>query len=51
MKAPHSSEFAYRAVYRYLVELIEQMAPGSYSRMPSLRDLAQRLNVSISTVQ
>ena len=51
MKAPQSSEFAYRAVYRYLVELIEQMAPGSYSRMPSLRDLSQRLNVSISTVQ
>jgi len=51
MKTSDNGEFAYRAVYRYLVELIEQMAPGSYSRLPSLRDLAQRLDVSISTVQ
>ncbi|MCP3752467.1 PLP-dependent aminotransferase family protein [Pseudomonas sp. SBB6] len=51
MKAPAHGEFAYRAVYRYLVELIAQMAPGSYSKLPSLRDLAQRLDVSISTVQ
>lgn len=46
-----TSEFAYQAVYRYLAELIAQMSPGSYSKLPSLRDLAQRLNVSISTVQ
>ncbi|TDF82313.1 PLP-dependent aminotransferase family protein [Pseudomonas sp. H9] len=46
-----NSEFAYQAVYRYLGELIAQMPPGSYSKLPSLRDLAQRLNVSISTVQ
>ncbi|MFQ6575889.1 PLP-dependent aminotransferase family protein [Pseudomonas sp. UM16] len=46
-----SSDFAYQAVYRYLLELIAQMAPGSYSKLPSLRDLAQRLNVSISTIQ
>ncbi|QBF26610.1 PLP-dependent aminotransferase family protein [Pseudomonas tructae] len=51
MKARHNGEFAYRTVYRYLGELIEQMAPGSYSRLPSLRDLAERLDVSISTVQ
>nr|WP_280043358.1 PLP-dependent aminotransferase family protein [Pseudomonas sp. Hg5Tf]MDH2558568.1 PLP-dependent aminotransferase family protein [Pseudomonas sp. Hg5Tf] len=31
--------------------MIAQMAPGSYSKLPSLRDLAQRLNVSISTIQ
>lgn len=45
------SEFAYQAVYRYLLELIAQLAPGSYSKLPSLRDLSRRLNVSISTVQ
>ncbi|MGH8380002.1 PLP-dependent aminotransferase family protein [Pseudomonas sp.] len=46
-----NSEFAYQAVYRYLLELIAHMAPGSYSKLPSLRDLSQRLNVSISTIQ
>jgi DNA-binding transcriptional MocR family regulator len=46
-----TGEFAYQAVYRYLLELIAQMAPGSYSKLPSLRDLSQRLNVSISTIQ
>jgi len=50
-RQPRRSEFAYQAVYRYLLELIAQLAPGSYSRLPSLRDLAQRLNVSISTIQ
>lgn len=52
MKRPtKNGEFAYRAVYRYLLELIAQMAPGSYNKLPSLRDLSRRLNVSISTVQ
>lgn len=49
--AKKNREFAYQAVYRYLLELITQMAPGSYSKLPSLRDLSQRLNVSISTIQ
>lgn len=52
MKHPtKNSEFAYQAVYRYLVELIAQMVPGSYNKLPSLRDLSRRLSVSISTVQ
>ncbi|MDD2046776.1 PLP-dependent aminotransferase family protein [Pseudomonas putida] len=52
MKRPtKNSVFAYQAVYRYLVDLIAQMAPGSYNKLPSLRDLSQRLNVSISTIQ
>ena len=51
MKHEKLSRFAYQAVYRYLLELIAQMAPGSYCKLPSLRDVAQRLNVSISTVQ
>lgn len=46
-----TGKFAYQAVYRYLLELIAQMAPGGYSKLPSLRDLSQRLNVSISTIQ
>lgn len=46
-----TGKFAYQAVYRYLLELIAQMAPGSYCKLPSLRDLSQRLNVSISTIQ
>lgn len=51
MKKAKSGSFAYQAVYRYLLELIAQMAPGSYCKLPSLRDLAQRLDVSISTIQ
>ncbi|MBF8780206.1 winged helix-turn-helix transcriptional regulator [Pseudomonas fulva] len=43
--------FAHQAVYRYLVELIEQPRPCGDQRLPSLRDLAQRLDVSLSTVQ
>ncbi|MBA1203300.1 PLP-dependent aminotransferase family protein [Pseudomonas capeferrum] len=44
-------EFAYQGVYRYLETLIVQAALDPVGRLPSLRDLAQRLNVSISTVQ
>ncbi|WP_263144167.1 PLP-dependent aminotransferase family protein [Pseudomonas alcaligenes] len=43
--------FAYQAVYRYLVELIETGRPGSEQKLPSLRQLATRLNVSVSTVK
>lgn len=50
-RSTKSGEFAYQAVYRYLMELITPMAPGSYGKLPSLRDLARRLEVSISTVQ
>ncbi|MDB6141506.1 MAG: GntR family transcriptional regulator [Pseudomonas sp.] len=45
------SDFAYQAVYRYLSRLIEDGQGGSPTRLPSLRHLALRLNVSISTVQ
>ncbi|MFA1028655.1 Transcriptional regulator, GntR family [Pseudomonas syringae pv. helianthi] len=47
----NSIDFAYQAVYRYLVRLVDQQQGGLALKMPSLRQLAQRLNVSISTVQ
>lgn len=44
-------EFAYQGVYRYLETMIVQAALDPAGRLPSLRDLAKRLSVSISTVQ
>ncbi|MBK5533616.1 PLP-dependent aminotransferase family protein [Pseudomonas sp. TH08] len=43
--------FAYQAVYSYLVELIEAASPEGEQKLPSLRQLAQRLNVSVSTTK
>lgn len=47
----NNADFAYQAVYRYLVQLVDQGQGESALKMPSLRHLAQRLRVSISTVQ
>jgi len=47
----NNTDFAYQAVYRYLVRLVDQQQGELALKMPSLRQLAQRLNVSISTVQ
>ncbi|WP_295475459.1 PLP-dependent aminotransferase family protein [uncultured Pseudomonas sp.] len=44
-------DFAYQTVYRYLVRLIDEMQTDSTLKMPSLRQLARRLRVSISTIQ
>jgi DNA-binding transcriptional MocR family regulator len=44
-------DFAYQAVYRYLLRLINEQPGDSTTRLPSLRQLAKRLRVSISTVQ
>ena len=44
-------EFAYQAVYRYLETLITQTHPCGDARLPSLRDLSIRLQVSLATVQ
>ncbi|MDO7902206.1 aminotransferase class I/II-fold pyridoxal phosphate-dependent enzyme [Pseudomonas sp. K1(2024)] len=44
-------EFAYQAVYRYLLTQITQMRGAEDERLPSLRDLARRLRVSLATVQ
>ena len=43
--------FAYQAVYRYLVELIEAAPALPAQKLPSLRQLAQRLGVSVSTTK
>lgn len=51
VKAARQNDFVYQAVYRYLTLLIDEAGSGSAVRLPSLRQLADRLNVSISTVQ
>jgi DNA-binding transcriptional MocR family regulator len=51
VKASKDNDFVYQAVYRYLTLLIDEAGWGSAVRLPSLRQLADRLNVSISTVQ
>ncbi|MHC8317803.1 aminotransferase-like domain-containing protein [Pseudomonas sp. LB3P31] len=45
------STFAYQAVYRYLVELIDSSRTQGELKLPSLRQLALRLNVSVSTTK
>jgi DNA-binding transcriptional MocR family regulator len=51
MKGPRDADFAYQAVYRYLTTLINESFGHGRLRLPSLRRLAIRLNVSISTIQ
>ncbi|MEX3776745.1 PLP-dependent aminotransferase family protein [Pseudomonas sp. MYb118] len=51
MKGPRETDFAYQAVYRYLTHLINEPASDTSVRLPSLRQLANRLSVSISTIQ
>lgn len=51
MKASRANDFVYQAVYRYLTLLIDEAGSSAAVRLPSLRQLADRLNVSISTVQ
>ncbi|WP_296187551.1 PLP-dependent aminotransferase family protein [Pseudomonas sp. UBA1879] len=47
----HKSDFAYQMVYRYLSKLTHELPEGPAVKLPSLRLLARRLRVSISTVQ
>lgn len=51
MNKQRKNGFAYQAVYRYLSTLVNEVAPGTRKKMPSLRDLSRRLKVSISTIQ
>ncbi|MBT2341178.1 MULTISPECIES: aminotransferase-like domain-containing protein [Pseudomonas] len=51
MKGCRETDFAYQAVYRYLTTLINELGVDTRVRLPSLRQLAERLNVSISTIQ
>ncbi|PHN62016.1 aminotransferase class I/II-fold pyridoxal phosphate-dependent enzyme [Pseudomonas viridiflava] len=47
----NKTDFAYQAVYRYLLRLVNEAQDTSPAKLPSLRQLARRLKVSISTVQ
>ncbi|ROM72806.1 GntR family transcriptional regulator [Pseudomonas brassicacearum] len=51
MKSCREPDFAYQAVYRYLTTLINELGADARVRLPSLRQLAERLDVSISTIQ
>ncbi|WP_095187175.1 PLP-dependent aminotransferase family protein [Pseudomonas sp. Irchel 3E19] len=51
MKILRDTDFAYQAVYRYLTQLISEPGSRGTVRLPSLRQLADRLGVSISTIQ
>ena len=51
MKGQRETDFAYQAVYRYLTCLISEPVSDSRVRLPSLRELSERLGVSISTIQ
>lgn len=51
MKVLRENDFAYQAVYRYLTSVINESDAAGAMRLPSLRQLADRLKVSISTIQ
>jgi DNA-binding transcriptional MocR family regulator len=51
MDKTNATPFAYQAVYRYLIELIETAPAQGGQKLPSLRQLAQRLGVSVSTTK
>ncbi|MBA1192461.1 MAG: GntR family transcriptional regulator [Pseudomonas sp.] len=51
MSKSSRGEFAYQAVYRYLLTLTRHNTVCNEHKLPSLRDLAKRLKVSLSTVQ
>ncbi|WP_434700815.1 aminotransferase class I/II-fold pyridoxal phosphate-dependent enzyme [Pseudomonas sp. D1-36] len=51
MKVGRETDFAYQAVYRYLTNLINELGADAKVRLPSLRQLSERLSVSISTIQ
>jgi len=51
IKGARQTDFAYQAVYRYLTHLISELGADCRVRLPSLRQLSERLNVSISTIQ
>ena len=50
-RGERQADFAYQAVYRYMISLINEVSTDARVKLPSLRQLAGRLNVSISTIQ
>lgn len=51
LRGERQTDFAYQAVYRYMISLINEVSTDTRVKLPSLRQLAVRLNVSISTIQ
>ncbi|KAF2407461.1 DNA-binding transcriptional regulator, MocR family, contains an aminotransferase domain [Pseudomonas antarctica] len=51
LRGVRQADFAYQAVYRYMINLINEVSSDTRVKLPSLRQLSQRLNVSISTIQ
>ena len=51
LRGERQADFAYQAVYRYMINLINEVSTDARVKLPSLRQLAGRLNVSISTIQ
>lgn len=51
MTPPKNTAFAYQEVYHYLVGLIEAANGTTEQKLPSLRQLALRLGVSVSTTK
>jgi len=51
LKGERQTDFAYQAVYRYMINLINEVGNEARVKLPSLRQLSERLNVSISTIQ
>lgn len=51
LRGVRQAEFAYQAVYRYMINLINEVSTDTRVKLPSLRQLSERLNVSISTIQ
>ncbi|MGY2229311.1 PLP-dependent aminotransferase family protein [Pseudomonas tolaasii] len=51
LRGGRQADFAYQAVYRYMVNLINEVSTDTRVKLPSLRQLSLRLNVSISTIQ
>ena len=51
LRGERQVDFAYQAVYRYMINLINEVSLETPVKLPSLRQLSNRLNVSISTIQ
>ncbi|BBH46062.1 hypothetical protein KU43P_25390 [Pseudomonas sp. KU43P] len=50
-KKTSKSSYTYQAVYRYLLDWIEAAPSDVEQRLPSLRQLAERPNVSVSSTK
>ena len=51
LRGTRHADFAYQAVYRYMINLINEVSTDTRVKLPSLRQLSERLSVSISTIQ